>query len=139
MSCFRWRIRRLDQLRLRAKNRLERILRACAYFRGRLSAAQAQRLLLDCQYLAGWHPLLVLTLEDTLEQAHESFTDHPELARLVNDGCSRVSHKWESFNDELYEARGWAIDLAAEYAAQEGIALTPIDQPARPAQTGSPL
>lgn len=101
--------------------------RAWAYFRDRLSADDAQRITLDCEYPAGWHPLLVLTVEDTLEHAREVFADHPDLPRLINDGCARVAGKWESYNDELYEARRWAIDLAAEYAAAERIALTRLD------------
>lgn len=112
---------------MRLKERAERYSRAWAYARRRLSPDQAQRIFLDCQYPAGWHPLLVLTVEDTLEQAHEDFHDHPELARLINDGCSRVSHKWESINDDLYEARRWAIDLAGEYAGGEGLAFERID------------
>lgn len=113
--------------RLRTTHRLERLSRAWAYFRDHLNAGDAQRIMLDCEYPAGWHPLLVLTVEDALEQAHEVFADHPELPRLVGDGCARVGQKWESFNDELYEARRWAIDLAAEYAAAEGIGLTRLE------------
>jgi hypothetical protein len=33
--------------------------------------SDAQQLMLDCRHPAGWHPLLVLTVEDTLEQARE--------------------------------------------------------------------
>lgn len=109
--------------RYRIRNRIERLSRACAYWRGRLNADDAQRIMLDCRHAAGWYPLLVLTVEDTLEQAQELFVDHPELPRLIADGCARVGDKWESYNDELYEARCWAIDVALEYAAAEGIAL----------------
>lgn len=109
--------------RYRVRYRAERLSRAWAYWRGRLNADDAQRIMLDCRHAAGWHPLLVLTVEDTLEQAQELFVDHPELPRLIADGCARVGDKWESYNDELYEARRWAIDLAVEYAAAEGIPL----------------
>jgi len=83
--------------------------------------------MLDCEYPAGWHPLLLLTVEDTLAEAHEVFADHPDLPRLINDGCARVASKWESYNDELYQPRRWAIDLAADYAAAEGVALTRLE------------
>lgn len=83
--------------------------------------------MLDCRYPAGWHPLLVLTVEDTLEQAREDLADHPDLPRLIADGCARVGDKWESYNDELWEARRWAINLARRYAADEGIALDPLE------------
>jgi hypothetical protein len=68
---------------------LGRWTRAWRYGVGRLSADDAQRLMLDCRYPAGWHPLLVLTVEDTLEQAREEIADHPDLPRLVADGRAR--------------------------------------------------
>jgi hypothetical protein len=86
--------------------------------------------LIDCHDPAGWHSLLTLTVEDTLEQAREIFADHPELRRLIEDGCSRVARKWESYGDELYEARRWAIELAEGYAADEGITLVRVDEEA---------
>jgi hypothetical protein len=119
---------RLDLWCYRARNRAQRLSRAWSYFRGRLGADDAQRILLDCESPAGWHPLLVLTVEDTLEQARETFADHPDLPRLIADGCERVGDKWESYNDELYEARRWAIDLAEHYAAREGIELVRLDE-----------
>jgi hypothetical protein len=100
---------------------LGRWTRAWRYAAGRLSADEAQRLMLDCRYPAGWHPLLVLTVEDALEQAREEIADHPDLPRLVADGCARVGDKWEPYCGELLEARCWAINLAKNYAADEGI------------------
>jgi len=111
----------------RARYRLARLSRAWAYLRDHLDADAAQRVMLDCEYSAGWHPLLVLTVEDTLEQAHEIFADHPDLPRLINDGCARVASKWESYDDELYGARRCAIDLAADYAVAEGVVLTRLE------------
>ncbi len=118
---------RIARWRFRAWYRLARLSRAWAYFRDNLDADAAQRVMLDCEYLAGWHPLLVLTVEDTLADAREVFADHPDLPRLINDGCARVASKWESYNDELYEARRSAIDLAADYAAAEGVALARLE------------
>jgi len=83
---------------------------------------------------AGWHPLLVLTVEDTLEQAREEFADHPELPRLIADACFRVGDKWEPYGDELWEARRWAINVALRYAADEGIALARLDDVCEPAR-----
>lgn len=113
--------------RFRASYRFAQWRRAWRYGTDRLGAEDAQRIMLDCRFSAGWHPLLVLTVEDTLEQARESFADHPDLPRLIADGCARVGDKWESYNDELWEARRWAIGLAKEYAADEGIALVALD------------
>ena len=111
----------------RAGYRLAQWRRAWRYAIDGLSPDDAQRMMLDCRDAAGWHPLLVLTVEDTLEQAREDIADHPELPRLLADGCARVADKWESYNDELWEARRWAIGLAKEYAADEGITLTALD------------
>jgi hypothetical protein len=100
---------------------LGRWTRAWRYAAGWLSADEAQRLMLDCRYPAGWHPLLVLTVEDALEQAREEIAEHPDLPRLVADGCARVGAKWEPYYGELLEARCWAINLAKNYAVDEGI------------------
>ncbi|MGD9920468.1 MAG: hypothetical protein AB7V13_03335 [Pseudorhodoplanes sp.] len=119
--------------RYRTRCRLAQWQRAWRYAVDRLSTNDAQRMMLDCRNPAGWYPLLVLTVEDTLEQAREDIVDNPELPRLIADGCARVADKWESYNDELWEARRWAIGLAKDYAADEGIALTPLDNEREPA------
>jgi hypothetical protein len=113
--------------RYRTGYRLAQWKRAWRYATDRLSSEDAQWIMLDCRFPAGWHPLLVLSVEDTLEQAREHIADHSELPRLIADGCERVGDKWESYNDDLWEARRWAIDLAKEYAAAEGIALVALD------------
>jgi len=117
----------LDCWRYRAQDRGRRLSRAWHYFTDRLDADDAQSIMLDCYSPAGWHPLLVLTVEDTLEQARETFADHPDLQRLIADGCERVGNKWESHNDDLYMARSWAIEIAEDYAAQEGITLIRLE------------
>lgn len=130
---------RIGLWRYRARLHLERLARAWRYLTGRLSADDAQRVMLDCRAPAGWHPLLMLTVEDTLAQARETFADHPQLPRLIADGCARVGDKWESYGDELYEARRWAIDVAEGYAADEDITLTRLDDEATAAaQEGVP-
>ncbi len=106
---------------------LDRWTRAWRYAAGQLSSDDAQQLMLDCRDPAGWHPLLVLTVKDALQQAREDLADHPDLPRLIADGCARVGDKWESYNDELWEARRWAINLARSYAADEGIRLVPLE------------
>ena len=117
----------------RLRTRLAQWRRAWRYATNRLSADEAQRITLDCRDPAGWHPLLVLTVVDTLEQARENLADHPDLPRLIADGCARVGDKWESYNDELWEARRWAIDLAKGYADDEGITLVPLEDEREPA------
>jgi hypothetical protein len=113
----------IDRWRRRAKSKIERLARAWSYFTGRLGADDAQQIMLDCRCPAGWHPLLILTVEDTLEQARETFADHPDLPWLIAEGCIHVERKWESYSDDLHEARSWAIELAQLYALEDGIAL----------------
>ncbi|MFZ5693266.1 MAG: hypothetical protein ACOY5F_18690 [Pseudomonadota bacterium] len=108
---FRWRFRR------------KHIVRAWRYARRTLTTDDAQIITLDCQDACGWHPLIVLTVEDTMQHAYEEFEEHPELPRLITEACARVSTKWDDFGDTLSEARRWAIELAESYAAQEGIEL----------------
>ncbi len=119
--------------RYRFRTHLAQWRRAWRYAIDRLSADDAQRMMLDCRHPAGWYPLLVLTVEDTLEQAREDLADHPDLPRLIADGCARVADKWESYNDELWEARRWAIGLARDYAADESVALIPREDDREPA------
>ena len=113
--------------RYRCGASLSRWTRAWLYATGRLSADDAQRLMLDCRHPAGWHPLLVLTVDDTLQQARAEIADHPDLPRLVADGCARVGYKWEPYYGELLEARCWAINLAKNYAVHEGIRFVLLD------------
>jgi hypothetical protein len=118
---------RIWHMRFRFKHRLARYRRALAYGRDRLSTDDAQQMLIDCEYPADWFTLLILTVEDVLEQALETYDDHPDLRRLIADGCARVHRKWEDHSDALYYARGWAIELAEGYAADEGITLVRRD------------
>jgi len=137
---------RLDCWRYRAKDRAQRLSRAWHYFTDSLTEDDAQTIMIDCERPAGWHPLLVLTVEDTLEQARETFADHPDLPRLIADGCERVGNKWECHNDDLYLARSWAIEVAEDYAAQEGITLillegndaAAVGESVIPAERGTP-
>ena len=118
-------------IRFRFNHRRARYRRALDYARDRLSADDAQQVFIDCEYPAGWFTLLSLTVEDTLEQALEVYEDHPDLRRLIADGCERVHKKWEDHSDALYYARGWAIEFAEGYAVDEGITLVkrPEDDP----------
>ena len=111
--------------RLRWQSRIRRMLRAARYAGGRLSVADAQSIVCDCEPVAGWFPLLTLTMDETLDQALKEHAEHPELRRLVGEACSYVSGRWESYNDDLHEARSWAIEKVLEYAASESIELHP--------------
>lgn len=109
--------------RLRVRSLLQRLRRGRLYGLGRLSKEDAQLIFIDCQRLAGWHPLLILSDDDVLEELDEAFEHDPSLADLVSAACARVSYKWESVGDELYEARRWARNLVEDYARDNDIAL----------------
>lgn len=112
----------------RLRMRIQRVRRAIAYVRDRLTAADAETLMLDCRNAAGWYPLLILSTDDTLEEAHNTFVYHPNLERLVSDACATVEHKWNCAGDELWNARRWALDLVEHYADQDKTPLTRLDQ-----------
>lgn len=116
-SLFRW--------RLRCRARIGRFVLAARYAAGRLSVDDARSIVCHCEPVAGWHPLLTLTVDDTIEQALEEYAEHPELRRLVEEACAHVGGRWESYNDDLYEARCWAMEKVREYAEFEGIELHP--------------
>jgi hypothetical protein len=115
------------------------LARAWRYADDTLSAEDAQRIILDCREPTGWPPLLVLSVEDTLQQARGELADHPQLRRLIADACFHVGDKWESHGDELWEARRWAINVALRYAAEEGIASVRLDDGRRAARLRSIL
>jgi len=73
-------------LALSREGKSQHLSRAWGYFTGRLTADDAQRIMLDCRDPAGWHTLLALTVEDTLEQARETFADRHDLAEFVARG-----------------------------------------------------
>jgi hypothetical protein len=112
---------RLHLFRLRKK--WQRLRRAFLYAAGRLSKDDAQDIMLDCRGAAGWHPLTILSVEDTLARAREIFADHPALPELIAWACARVEQKWSGCGDDLWEAQKWAIELAQDYARQLNIAL----------------
>lgn len=85
----------------------------------------AQSIMFDCELPAGWFPLLTLTVDDTLDQALEEYSEHPDLRRLIEEACTHVGSEWEQSNDDLYHARCWAMEKVREYAAIEGIELQP--------------
>lgn len=111
----------------RCRTRIERAGRAWRYATETMTADDAQRITWDCRYIAGWHPLATLCTESVLECAREVYEDHPALARLVADACDRVGDKWEDYGESASAAGDWALEIVAEYAAQEGIELTKLE------------
>ena len=105
------------------EQRVKRARLAWRYCVGGLTAADAQHVICDCRYPAGWHALMVLELEDVLIEMRTVFLDHPDLPWLAAEACIHVERRWSSSGDDLEHARSWAVELVQRYAAADGIAL----------------
>jgi hypothetical protein len=109
-------LRRLEQ-------RVQRARRAWRYCVGGLSAADAQEVIRDCRCPAGWHPLMMLAVDDVLNAARAIFADHPDLPWLTAEACIHVERRWCPSGDDLEQAQSWAVELVQRYAAADGIVL----------------
>ena len=56
----------------RLSKTFERLQRAVQYGTGHLSADNARHITLDCRIDAGWHPLLILDVQEALTEARDS-------------------------------------------------------------------
>ncbi|WP_156964700.1 hypothetical protein [Methylocapsa aurea] len=118
---------RLCAARYRLTAKAERLRRAWRYAFSRLSPDDAQHVILECRDSAGWYPLLILSVDETLEEARRNYADHPALPQLITSACARVGAKWEDYGEAIREARSWAIELAEDYARHLNIVLIPWD------------
>lgn len=109
------------------RTRLARMLRAWRYARGKLTADDAQDIIVECERDAGWYPLLILSVGDALESALDDYRDHPKLRSYIASACEHVHRKWEGNSDERYAALEWTTRLATEWAAEDGVAFMPIE------------
>ena len=123
-------------LRWQMHDRWQRLLRAIAYASGRLSEDAAQTIILDCRDTAGWYPLLTLSPEDVLETAIGRYGD-PALALkpYLPAACEYVARKWDA-GDDCWNAHDWALDIALEFAAQDGIELEKTEEDPTPNPEG---
>ncbi|MDD4616725.1 MAG: hypothetical protein PHW76_06400 [Alphaproteobacteria bacterium] len=104
--------------------RWKRLCRAFDYATAQLSQNDAQTLIMDCQPLAGWYPLMVLTEDDVFEMAADLHGDAADaLAPYIPGACDYVGRKWEASGDDYWHARHWALEIAQEWVAQEGVAV----------------
>jgi len=94
---------------------------------GHLTQDDAESLIILAEPIAGWHPIITLTVEDVLSRTLLRYKPHPRLPDLVRRACRRASTKWIDSNDTLNEATEWCLDLIAEYADDEQITLAPAD------------
>ena len=122
-------IRRYRRLCYTVSTGLGRLILSWRFTMGRLSKSEAESLIWSLEEIAGRFPLLVLSCEDTLVEAQDLFHAHPALPALVHQACARVGQKWESYNDDLYNARAWALELVSDYAAREDVHLLRRDDP----------
>ena len=120
--------RSLSAWRWRMLQRWQRLRRAVAYATGHLSEDDAQSIILDCRLSAGWYPLMTLSPDDVGEMATGLYGDAAHSLDPYLDGaCECVARKWDQTGDEHWHAREWALDLALQGAAQDGIVLSLLD------------
>lgn len=126
--------RRLFTLRWQIRFRCRKIRRALRYAAGHLSQNDAALIVLDCEHAARSYPLVTLSPDDVLDMAIERYGDQ---AHALNDylpgACATVANKWDSPGDDRWHAQNWAFEIALDAAAQDGIAMTPLEN--RPATT----
>jgi hypothetical protein len=102
----------------------ERLRRAWKYGFGNLSAEEARQVISDCRQTAGWHPLLLLSVDDTLKHIRNAYVDHPALRRLATRACEEIERKCGRDWNELRDAKEWAAKLTRTFAKDEGLVLT---------------
>lgn len=102
----------------------ERLRRAWKYAFGELSAEESQQIIADCRRRAGWHPLLVLNVDEALKHIRDTYVDHPALRRLVARACEEIERKCGGALHDERAAKDWASRLARTYAKDEGLILT---------------
>jgi len=108
----------------------QRLRRAYAYATGRLSADDAQTILIECQDSAGWYPLSTLCTDDLFDHAIATHGDPAlKIKPYLPAACEYVSRKWEA-GDDYYSPLDFAFDTARDYAAQDGIDLGETEDPA---------
>jgi hypothetical protein len=126
----------LISLRWRVQDRWRRLRRAFAYATGRLSADDAQDIILDCRDAAGWYCLMTMSPGDVLDHAIAIHGDPAlKLKPYLHPACEYVSRKWDA-GDDYYSALEFALDTACDYAAQDGIAFSETEDPASLEQEG---
>ena len=103
--------------------RLQRWRRAWRYATNALTPDDASWIRHQCQDIEGFWPLDAIDAEGVLREARERWTDHPALKRLAYDAAERIADRWAGSGDISCEARGYAVDLIAEYARAQGIEL----------------
>ncbi len=110
------------------KEQAERQKLAEAYMLGTLTYDQARWLSYELEKQLGWAALVTLTDEDVMESIGDAFVipnnlRDGQLGDWVHDAVRKVASKWESPGHEWEGALEWAIELAVEYAKQDGVVL----------------
>lgn len=119
---------RLAGLRWRVRDTAQRYARAWRYATRRSTREDGLRMIYDAEHAAGNYSLESISLMDVIKRAKEKWGDVPGLEDWAGDATARVGKKWESGGETVYAAEDWALDLIKEYAADDGVTLTEIEQ-----------
>lgn len=118
--------RPLSAWRYAIRFRVQHIGRAIAYARGTMTPAQALWILGDCEEVAGHYALESVSVDSVLEDARARWADRPELVELATRAAARTAENWTG-GETTAAAIDSALDLLADYAAQDGIELVELD------------
>ena len=119
-------MRKFSALQYRAKRAFERYGLAWRYATQRLTRDDGISLLYDAERAAGIFGLESISTGDVLEHARERWGDVPELADYADAATRRVWSKWSGNGEITGAAEDWAMDLIAEYAAEDNVTLSEL-------------
>lgn len=112
----------------RMQDRAKRLKHAIRYVAGTLTPDNAQDMLLELRYVAGWYPIVTLCVEDVMTRATEVYRDTPELREVVEGACQYVEQKYD-YSDTAQQATSDAFDRIEEEATSMGVTLVELDVP----------
>lgn len=109
-----------------ARHTCRRYATAWRYARRRSTLTDGYNLLHDAERIVGIYSLESLSVQSTTDLAVDRYgEEHRDaLEELTERACDRVVSKWNSSGEAVNAAEGWACDLVAEYAAEQGLKLT---------------
>lgn len=113
----------IEQARKLLKNDPDRLERAYRYLTGTMTEYDGIQMIRAGREAAYVYALESIADDEVLDDAKKRWEDHPELKRLAQQATAHVGSKWIAGGEIASEARGWALDIMAKDARQEGIDL----------------
>lgn len=109
--------------RYKLKDFVLRARQGWRWMRGTLTREDARDMQWKIDHLAGWYPLVVLSVDDIKEQLEDMYESQPQFDELADRAASRVYSKFDDYSDMRSNAQDWAVDLVRDYAVADRVAL----------------